>query len=90
MRCSTHVFVLLRKEEKSQSEVTHGWMFIFRVVNYLTKALAVPVYVCELSVYIYAGVREMWPAVSCIPQSSHRGQRVQGGNEITAERLWNI
>lgn len=74
-----------RREEESVSEVTHGWMFIFRVVNYLTTALVVCVHAC---VYISAGVREMWPAVSYIPQSSPRGQRVQ--TEIRAERMERI
>lgn len=36
-----NVFVLLwlekRSGEESLSEVTHGWMFIFRAVNYLRR-----------------------------------------------------
>lgn len=37
--------VVEERGKETLSEVTHGWMFIFRAVNYLTKALAVPAYV---------------------------------------------
>lgn len=71
-----------KSREQSLSEVTHGWMFIFRAPNYLTTALTVCVCACpwvcvSLCVTISARVREMWPAVPYIPQSSPRGQCVQ-------------
>jgi len=40
-----------RRTEETLSEVTRGWMFIFRAVNYLTTALAVCVCAC-MCVYL--------------------------------------
>lgn len=63
------------------SEVTCGWMFIFRALNYLTTALTLRVCAC-----VSLSQRE---SARCGPlfhtyQSSSRGQCVQ--KEIMAER----
>lgn len=82
--------------EQTLSEVTRGWMFIFRACRVISqqrrlRACCLHVCLCEwvvrvsLCVTISARVRETWPAVPYIPQGSPRGQCAQ--REIRAEGI---